>query len=386
MRCQKILFNLPEDIHYLNCATRGPLSHSVEEAGLAAIRHTTSHIHRLRPDDFFEPAWEVRRLFARLIGAPDPERVALMPAVSYAMAVVARNLPYKKGFAMGQKIVLTGGEFPSDVYAWERVASEHRLSMQTIATPDGLDSGKLWNETLLESIDENTALVVCPHVHWMYGTLFDLEKISAKARQAGAWLVVDGTQSVGALPFPFETVRPDVLVCAGYKWLMGPYSLGLAYFGEVFDEGIPLEETWMGRVESNQFHKLTDYQTHYRPKAFRYNMGEQSNFAQMPMLEAALRQLLDWTPTAIQAYCKELLADALATLKQAGYGVEEESMRASHLVGIRIPSNRSVLELQKALVAARVYVSARGQGLRVSPHVYNTSEDVQALLNALLKA
>ena len=386
MQCQKNLFNLLPHLHYLNCASRGPLSIATEKAGREAIENTTARIHGLTPNDFFEPGWEVRRLFAQLIGAPDPARVAFVPAVSYAMATVARNLPHKTGFKNGQRILLTEGEFPSDVYAWQRVSADHNLEIVTVPMPSGPDTGSQWNTNLLESIDENTALVVCPHVHWMYGTLFDLERIARRAREVGAWLVVDGTQSLGALPFSYETIRPDLLVCAGYKWLLGPFSLGVAYFGEAFDDGEPLEETWMGRTESNQFHRLTDYQATYREKAFRYNMGEQSNFIQMPMLQVALEQLLSWTPAAIQAYCRQLIGEVQDGLREMGYFLEAESQRASHLVGIQLPDGKQVIDVQKALAEASVYVSARGRGIRVSPHLYNTPEDMQALLRALQRA
>lgn len=385
MDCQKHRFNLPADIHYLNCASRGPFSQAVEAAGIEAIRHTTSQIHRLTSLDFFEPAWEVRRLFADLIHAPDRERVALVPSVSYAMGVVARNLPRKAGFARGQKIILLEGEFPSDVYAWERLAAEHHLTILTIPMPPAPEAGKGWNEFILTALDSQTALIVCPHVHWMYGFVFDLMAISVRAREVGAWLVVDGTQSVGALPFDFEKIQPDLLVCAAYKWLMGPYSLGLAYFGEAFDGGIPLEETWMARQESHLFHKLTEYQPVYRPKAYRYNMGEHSHFIQLPMLKVALEQVLEWGPENIQHYCGELLREAVPILQNAGYGLQTEPHRAHHLVGVRLPGGHEATKIQKLLTDNQVFVSARGKGLRVSPQVYNTPDDIEALVGALVK-
>lgn len=384
LSCQKTKFALPENIHYLNCATRGPLSKLVEEAGIQAIQHTTSRIHQLTPHDFFDPVDDVRQLFCQLIGANDPERVALVPSVSYALSTVARNLARKTGIKSGQTILLPEGEFPSDVYAWERPAADIGLHIKTIPMPAQNVKGPAWNESILSAIDEQTAVVVCPHVHWMYGIKFDLEAIAVRAREVGAWLIVDGTQSVGALPFDYECIRPDLLVCAAYKWLMGPYSLGLAYFGEAFDGGIPLEESWMARQDSHHFHNLTEYQPDYRPKAYRYNMGEQSNFVQLPMLKAALRQLLDWQPASIQAYCRELFREALPQLQEKGFVTEPEPYRAHHLLGIRLPEDRSVLETQKALAQNRIYVSARGQGIRVSPQIYNTPEDVHALFAALV--
>lgn len=378
-------FTLPAGVHYLNCATRAPFSRTVEQAGHEAIRHQANPFG-LQPDDFFSGAVRVRALFSELIHNPDPERIAVIPSVAYGMAVVARNLSNKPGIRAGQRIVLVDGEFPSDVYAWDRVRAELGLTVTTVPMPDGFPKGPVWNERLLDAIDADTALVVVPPVHWMYGIRFDLEAVGQRAREVGAWLAVDGTQSVGALPFDLAAVQPDALICAGYKWLMGPYSLGLAYYGPAFDDGVPLEESWSNRVDSHQFHRLTDYQPAYRPKAYRYNMGEPSHFIQMPMLEAALTQLLDWQPARIQTCTEALLADAWPALEALGCRVEPTNGsvgRSHHLVGVWLPERADPMAVSQALQAERVSVSARARVLRIAPHVYNDATDVDALVSAL---
>ena len=105
------------------------------------------------------------------------------------------------------------------------------------------------------------------HIHWADGTLFDLKAIRQRTRDVGALLIIDGTQSIGALPFDIQEIQPDALICAGYKWLMGPYSLGLAYLGEFFDEGIPIEENWKNRHNSHHFARLVNYEDKYQPHA-----------------------------------------------------------------------------------------------------------------------
>ncbi len=392
---QKSLFSLPDGIHYLNCATRSPFSRAVEQAGHDALtRHANPF--GLHPDDFFSGAIRVRALFSELIGAADrnagdaairpPDRIAVIPSVSYGMGVVARNLPRKPGIGPGQRIVLVDSEFPSDVYAWERVCAELSLTVTVVAMPAEFPKGPTWNERLLDAIGPDTALVVVPAVHWMYGVRFDLEAIGQRARAVGAWLAVDGTQSIGAMPLDLSTVRPDAVICAAYKWLMGPYSLGLAYYGPAFDDGIPLEEGWMNRLDSNQFHRLTDYQPAYRPKAYRYNVGEHSHFIQMPMLETALTQLLDWQPERIQAYAENLLADALPALESLGCQVEPangSTGRSHHLVGLWLPDHADPMAVAAALQAEKISVSARGRVLRIAPHLYNTPDDVDALVGVL---
>lgn len=385
LTCQKSEFNLPANTHYLNCATRSPVSRAVAQAGHNAIDRQANPFG-LRPDDFFSGAVRVRALFSELIRNPDAERIAVIPSVSYGMAVVARNLHRKPGVRPGQQIVLVGGEFPSDVYAWERVRTELGLTITVVDMPDVWPMGPIWNERLLDAIGPDTALVVVPPVHWMYGIRFDLEAIGQRAREVGAWLAVDGTQSIGALPFDLSAVQPDALICAGYKWLMGPYSLGLAYYGPAFDGGIPLEESWSNRVDSNLFHRLTDYQPEYRAKAYRYNMGEPSHFIQMPMLEAALMQLLDWQPERIQAYTEQLMVDAWPALEKLGCRIEPANGalgRSHHLVGLWLPEQADSMAVAQGLLAGNVSVSARARVLRIAPHVYNDSIDVEALVSVL---
>ena len=384
---QKDQFNLPEGIHYINCATRAPFSRAVEQAGHDVLTRQANPFG-LRPDDFFSGAVRVRDLFSQLINNPDPERIAVIPSVSYGMAVVARNLSRKPGIQKGQRIVLIGDEFPSDVYAWDRVCMELGLTITTIGMPADFPKGARWNEQLLDAIGPYTALVVVPPVHWMYGICFDLEAIGQRAHEVGAWLAVDGTQAIGALPFDLARVQPDAVICAGYKWLMGPYSLGLAYYGPAFDEGVPLEEGWMNRLDSNQFHRLMEYQPVYRTGAYRYNVGEHTHFLQMPMLETSLTQLIDWQPIRIQAYTKNLLADAWSALESLGCSLEPEAGsrgRCHHLVGLWLPDHADPMSVQQALQAENVSVSARARVLRIAPHLYNTPDDVDALVRVLTK-
>lgn len=380
--CQRDQYPYPADAHYLNCATRAPLSRAVAQAGIDAV-HQQINPMGLMPDDFFSGGIVVRELFARLINQPDPERIAIIPSISYGMAVVARNIPNKPGLQRGQKIVLATGEFPSDVFAWDRVSQEEGLTIVTVDMPTQLPAAEAWNEAILKQITPETALVVVPMIHWMYGTRFDLEAIGERCRAVGAWLAVDGTQSVGAMPFDWVRIKPDALVCAGYKWLLGPYSLGVACYGPAFDGGIPLEEAWMNRLDSNQFHRLAEYQPAYRPGAYRYNMGQHSNFTQMPMLEASLKQLLDYQPERVQAYCQHLMADALPALEEMGCQIEPAPGRGHHLLGVWLPIHADPMAVSRALLEKKVSVSARARAIRVSPNVYNSPADVQALVAAL---
>ncbi len=379
--CQREAFSLPADLHYLNCAFMSPLPRVVEEAGVRGMLRKRNPAE-LESRDFFRESQEVRELFARLVGAPDPTSVAILPAVSYGVGVVVANTPLQHG----QNLVLLRDQFPSNVYGWRRLAWERGAEIRTVGPGDGLRRGEEWNERILGAIDADTAVVALAPVHWTDGTRFDLVAIGRRVREVGAVLVVDGTQSVGALPFDVKEIRPDALMVAAYKWLLGPYSVGLGYFGERFLDGLPLEETWIAREGSEDFRRLVEYRDGYQPGAIRYDVGERSNFILLPMLLEALRLVLGWRPERIQSYTRALTGPLLDEARELGFLVEEEAYRAGHIVGLRMPAGVQLDEVSSALERERVSASLRGSALRVSPHLYNDTGDLAALGRALRRA
>jgi len=381
LTCRSAEFSLPADIHYLNCAYMGPLPRVAQDAAIPAIARKANPAS-ITPPDFFSESDEARRLFARLVNGGDGSRIALIPAVSYGVATVVRNTP----IARGQNLVFVGEDFPSDIYAWRKAAASAQAEVRVIGPPDGVSRGERWNARVLEAIDRRTAIVAVPHVHWTDGTRFDLAAIGRTAREIGAALIVDGTQSVGALPCDVQEIQPDALICAGYKWLLGPYSTALAYFGPRYDGGQPIEENWIARQGSDDFRRLVEYEDDYAAGAVRYDGGQRSNFILLPMLIAAMRFVRDAAPDRIQEYCRRLVAEPLARARALGFTVEDEQWRAAHLFGLRLPPGLDAARLSQSLKTKNVFVSLRGSAVRVSPNVYNNEQDMEALVHALTAA
>lgn len=383
LTCQKYQFSLPDEVSYLNCAYMSPNAEVVELAGYHAVAKKNLPFEIFVPD-FFEPVARLKQLFARLIHAADPERVAIIPSVSYGMAGVVKNVKVKPG----QNIVMVGEVFPSNYYAWKRLADEKGAEIRLVKAPAfpipaGHSRGETWNRSLLEAIDCQTVAAALPHVHWADGTRFDLEAVRRRTREVGALLVVDGTQSVGALPFDMRTIQPDALICAGYKWMLGPYGLGVAWYGEYFDDGTPIEENWINRLDSENFQGLVNYQEAYRPKANRYCMGENSQFISVPMLSAALELQLEWGVENIQEYAVRLSEPYFEQFEKMGCWVEKLSYRSGHLAGLRLPEGVDLEGLKTAVAEAGVFVSFRGNAMRVSTHVFNNQEDFERLAGVL---
>ena len=378
MQNQKHLFQLPEDIHYLNCAYMSPLLKSVEEKGIEGIRRKRNPAS-IVPEDFFSEVEIAKGRFGQLINGK-AANVAVMPSVSYGCATLMRNVKPKPG----QHALTISHEFPSGYFALTRWCSEHDLSLRVVQeNTDSPLRGKDWNQRILEAITEDTAILLLSSIHWMDGTKFDLEKIGQRCKETNTCFAVDGTQSVGAAPMDVERYQIDALICGAYKWLLGPYSLCLSYFGDDYLDGVPIEESWMNRVEAEAFSRLTDYNEQYRPGAARYNVGQTSNFITVPMIIEAIDQILGWDVENIQSYCKSLTQPLIHVVEQIGGSIEEEVYRSNHLLGMRLPSHIDPMQLATRLRDEKVYLSVRGDSIRIAPHLYNDERDINKLIEVL---
>ncbi|MDP6342204.1 MAG: aminotransferase class V-fold PLP-dependent enzyme [Alphaproteobacteria bacterium] len=370
--CQRHLFDLPDDVAYLNCAYMSPLMHAVVAAGREAVA-VKARPWQITPPDFFETPELARTLFAGLINARADD-IAMIPACSYGTATAAANLPLRRG----QRLVVLQDQFPSNVYPWRELAKDREAEVTTI--PRGGNDG--WTPRVLEAIDSNTAIVALPHCHWTDGSLVDLAAVGRRCREVGAGLVVDLTQSIGALPFDVTEIQPDFAVAAGYKWMLGPYTLGFLYVAPQHRDGRPFEHNWIARRGSEDFAGLVDYRTEFQPGARRFDMGEGANFALLPMAVVALRQLLDWGVEEIQATLTAMTADIAERAAPLGLTASDPSLRAGHFLGLRFADGVPEGLLDR-LAAQGVYVSMRGDSMRVTPHLYNNRADVDRLLAAL---
>lgn len=374
---QRDLFSLPKDVHYLNCATLGPMSKRSEQAGLEALQVGRNPMLRTR-DQFFEPVQRSRSLFAKLINA-NADHISIIPSVSYGIATVCNNIP----LSSGDEVLVLEDQFPSNYYIWKRKCANTNASLVTVQKPKTEQISADWTNEIITAINPRTKVLAMCHVHWMDGTSFDLERISGRCKEYGTYLIIDGTQSVGALPFDVQKIQPDALVVASYKWLLSNYGLGYAYFGDRLLHGQPLEENWINKVRSNEFENLTNYDDTYQSGAARYSMGEQSNFISIAMANEALDMLNEIQPQNIQEYANRLTQSAWAKLSDAGVQIDA-SKSAYHMTGLRFGDGWDLQSIQTMLKENNVITSQRGSALRISVNMYNTPTDIDVLVNSIL--
>ena len=371
LSCQRAAFDLPDDICWLNSAYMSPLLRSVAEAGTSGVA-LRGQPWKITADDFFKPAEQVRQLVAGTINA-DADGIALVPSVSYGIAIATQNLP----IAAGQNVVVVEEQFPSNIYPWREVARQKSATVRTVSIPNGD-----WTDAILGQIDEKTAVVAIPQVHWTTGAQFDLVRIGERCRDVNAALVVDATQSLGTLPFDVGTIQPDFLIAAAYKCMLGPYGLSYLYVAPKWREGRPLEEGWLNRSNAADFSQLTEYSDDYMPGTRRYDFGERSSTILLPMAIASLQQITEWTVERIEQYTRPIVQHIVARADELGMGHPPAESCSPCMVGITLPGE-SPNDLGRQLAERGVYVSIRKNNARIAPHVYNKITDVDRLFEVL---
>jgi selenocysteine lyase/cysteine desulfurase len=261
-----------------------------------------------------------------------------------------------------------------------RLAHEKKAVVKTVQRPSDSD----WTAAVLKAIDSSTAIVAVQNCHWTDGTLVDLEKVGEKCRAMNAALVVDGIQSIGAMPFSIDKVQPDFVVAASHKWLLGAYSFGFCYVAPKWQSGVPLEENWFNRAGSEDFTRLVDYRESYQPGARRYDQGEASSFILAPIAAAGIRQILDWGVENISKTLRAKTDEIADRAQHMGLSVAPAHARAPHMIGVSKPGGFNK-DLPQLLARDNIYVSVRGESVRISPHLFTTEEDIDRLLTVLEK-
>ena len=369
---QRHLFDIPSDITYLNCSSYSPLLKQVYEAGQRGLERKY-HSWNINPAVLDEEAEILRGLFASLIGAPAND-IAIIPSTAYGAATAAANLP----LGSGRKVIVLEDQFPSNVYCWRELAKDREANLITIARPDDWD----WTPAVLAEIDDETDIVSLPHNHWIEGSRLDLVAIGKQCRNKGAAFVVDATQSVGAMVLDISEIQPDYLICSAYKWLLCPYTLAFLYVAPKHQHGRPLEQHRKNHGPDETPGGNLEYSKDFTAGARRFDMGERGNFINLPMAIAALTQLNAWGPAAIQETLTALTDFAADEAAQRGWRMPEKNKRVGHYIGITPPTPLADDTIAK-LENEKIYLTRRGKGLRISPHLFNDKQDIERLFAAL---
>lgn len=347
---------------YLDHAAISPLPQRVR----AAIAHYVDCRGRSfgLGDEFEHASDRLREAVARLIGAT-PAEVAFVQNTSHGLNIVAQSLPLKAG----DNVLFCDMEFPSNVYPW--MLLERQRGVEARCIPH--QGGGLTVEALETYADEHTRVVTVSSVEFLTGFRTDLERIGGWCQEHGITFVVDGIQSIGAAPMDVQACQIDFLSCGAPKWLMGPIGLGFLYCRERLLEHIV--PPMAGCVSVVGWENWRDYDLTFLPDACRFEMGG-PNLVGMVGLLAAVELLLGVGVDRIQEHTLYLTERLVADLRQRGYRIASnlDPERRSAIVSFAVPGDPSVAHAR--MQEAGIATSLREEYIRVSPHGYNTEEEI----------
>jgi len=369
------LFDVPPDIAYFNTAYNSPLL-TASRAALQEAAGSKCRPWERSASSFFDDAESLRTICASLF-ASEADNFAIVPAASYAISTASRIVEPMLG--PGDRILLLDQEFPSNVLPWRRVAAETGCEIVTVERPP--DGG--WTKAVLDRLSRDIRVAALSACHWTDGAALDLASIARACRSLDVILSLDVTQSLGAVPLDLAAVRPDFMVAAGYKWLLCPYGASIFYIDPRWHNARPLEESWLARAGSENFAALVHYRDEYRAGARRFDVGETCVTTVLPGAIAALAQLDRWTVPFVAARLGEITARIASDAAGFGYEVLAAQHRSPHMLGLRARNPQDLIE---KLRAADVYVSQRGEAVRIAPHLHVTADNIATLLDALRAA
>jgi cysteine desulfurase / selenocysteine lyase len=368
----RALFPITERYVYLNhAAISAPPTVTLEAVRAQAF--DVAHRGSLNYRSWVAVRERARRTAAEMIGAR-PEQLAFMRNTSDALSTVANGLRWRAG----DNIVTFRGEFPSNVYPWLRLREAHAVEVRMCEER----LGRIDLDELIGLIDDRTRLVAISHVQYASGFRADLERLGRAARRHDALLVVDVIQAMGALPIDVEAELIDAAAGACHKWLLTPEGIGLLYLSDRARER--LEPTLVGWASVPRPEDYSNFEQGWASGALAWETGTAAT-ALLHGLDASLRLLSETGVERIATHLEELTDYLCERLRERDYDIVS-SRRAgekSQIVCIRHRGGMPPLSLYAHLKRQHVIVAPRGMRLRIAPHLYNTTADIDALLAAL---
>lgn len=366
------LFDLPDDVVYMNCAAQGPAPRAAAEAGRRAVDRKARPWEPERQNLAAEMT-RARELFAGFLGAAGDD-VAITTATSYAVAIAARNIRVEPG----QAIVVLEAQFPSNLYAWQRLAERDGARMVVVPRPSDGD----WTSAVLGRIGADTGLVALPNVHWVDGGVLDLGPIADVAHAQGAAILIDATQSIGVLPLDIARIDPDYVACSAYKWLLSPDQSGYCYVAPRRQNGEPVEHNHAGRIGEGPMTLSPGYGARFKAGAQRFDQGAADAMIHTPMAVAAMEQIVAWGVDQVAEGIAPVVDRVADLALDRGWWVPPKPHRSPHFIGLRLPEPPAP-DLADRLAAENIHVSLRDGRIRVAPYLFTRLEEVDTLFAAL---
>lgn len=355
---------------YMNHAGVAPLSLRVRNAMRAFLNDATDD-GAIHSEDWAATAEACRRSAAKLIRA-NLNEIAFMKNTTQGILLAANGIDWQEG----ENVVTTAVEFPANVYPWWSLKERYGVETRMVAERHG----RIHIGDLAAAIDSRTRVLAISHVEFASGFRHDIQAIGEICQDQGIWFVVDAIQSVGVIDVDVKACRIDILAADGHKWLCAPEGAAIFYCAEERqDQLVNTNLGWAGVVNPRDF---LNYNLTPKPDATRFEEGSYNSIGLFG-LHAAIDLLLEIGVPQIERRVLHLTERLMDGLESKGYHIStppKESERSGIVV---FRSDRhTTTELFELLRRANVVSAERG-GLRLSPHYYNTTDEIEQVLEIL---
>ncbi len=365
------LFPVTEKYTYLNHSAVCPLSTRVCDA-MNALIDDVARNGSVNYKDWLETYERTRESAACLVNARAHE-IAFMRNTSDAISAIANGIEWREG----DNVVSCNVEFPANVYPWMRLSQERGIHLKLAQEREGrIDAGEL-----LSRVDDRTRVVTISWVQFASGFRSDLARIGKFCRERNIIFVVDVIQGLGGLKLDVERDYVDAFAADAHKYLLGPEGIALLFVSDrVIDR---IKPTVVGWTSVKNYEQHLDYNLDYRDGALRFECGT-LNSAGVYGLGAAIDLFLEVGPEQIEAYLVGLSGHLAKRLSSKGYNVVSSLLAGEQSAVVTCThAQHSPRELYRLLMARNIFTAPRANRLRISPHFYNTRDEVDMLIDAL---
>jgi selenocysteine lyase/cysteine desulfurase len=365
-----------EGVAYLNVSLQGPMPLAAAREAVAALEWK-KHPYRVPDSAYFDLPDRIREKVARLVGG-QPEEVAVTTGASAGLAAVAAGFDWKPG----DEVLVGRGEFPAHFATWLRYQQAGKLRVRQVEPKGRFISA----DDYIEAIGPQTRVISASLVRFDNGGRLDAARVARACERFGAALVLDVSQCAGAMRINLRELGAAMAVCSGYKYLLGPYGTGFFWIASEWIERLPLGAAYFMALEgAREFHALPSGNLRLAPGARRWDSAEPASFTNLAAFDSSLDFVLGIGVEAIERYNDALIGQILDALPHTNCSLASPSERESRgpFVCVSARNPKETQALYEKLRAAQVSVSLRENALRVSPHIYNTAEDIARLLKLL---
>ncbi len=357
---------------YLNSAAVSPMPLTAIDAVTHQLNDVAAH-GSAHYTEWIATKNRARDLIGEMLGVRAVQ-VAFTRNTSDGIATIANGLNWKAG----DNIVSFEREFPANFYPWRRIRDEFGVELRLIPERDG----RIDLDEMIGLIDSNTKVVALSAVQYGSGFRSDLERIGRAVRAVGALFCVDIIQAFGAMPLDLPAQYVDAAAGASHKWLCAPEGCGILYLSDRARERI--KPTLVGWISVETPWDFEDREQPFRPTALAWESGTACS-SLFYGLEQSLKLLHETGIENISRYLADLtdgLCDALAARNYEVVSSRRPG-ESSAIVCIKHEGGMTSSEVAAKLEAEKIVVSPRGDRIRIAPHFYNNTSDIERLLDAL---